>query len=81
MSCFVCSAKSDHMTFVHFTTKPFRTVILSVAKNLYLRPFASLRVTHECANLVWFDLASLGHGARSYGEPTVQKEQEKRSQE
>jgi hypothetical protein len=44
------------MTFVHFITKPFRTVILSVAKNLYLRPFASLRVTSQCANLVWFDL-------------------------
>jgi hypothetical protein len=30
--------------------------MLSAAKHLVLRPFASLRVTHKCANLVWFDL-------------------------
>jgi hypothetical protein len=34
-----------------------RNVMLSAAKHLVLRPFASLRVTHKCANLVWFDLA------------------------
>ena len=44
------------MTFVHFTIYPASIVILSGAKNLPLRPFASLRVTLECANLVWFDL-------------------------
>src|SRR5690349_19311758 len=37
-----------------------RNVILSAAKNLVLRPFAALRVTSECANLVWFDLATRG---------------------
>jgi hypothetical protein len=39
--------------------------MLSAAKHLVLRPFAEfslsaaegLRVTHKCANLVWFDLA------------------------
>jgi hypothetical protein len=31
-------------------------VMLSAAKHLVLRPFASLRVTHKGANLVWFDL-------------------------
>jgi len=30
----VGAPKSDHMTFVHLTTKPFRIVILSGAKNL-----------------------------------------------
>jgi hypothetical protein len=35
----------------------FGNVLLSVAKNLYVSPFAALRVTNECANLVWFDLA------------------------
>jgi hypothetical protein len=35
---------------------PPSLVILSAAKNLTMRPFASLRVTRECANLVWFDL-------------------------
>jgi hypothetical protein len=30
--------------------------MLSAAKHLVVRPFASLRVTHKCANLVWFDL-------------------------
>jgi hypothetical protein len=38
--------------------------MLSAAKHLVLRPFAEfilseaegLRVTHKCANLVWFDL-------------------------
>jgi hypothetical protein len=34
--------------------------MLSAAKHLVLRPFASLRVTHKCANLVWFDLALVG---------------------
>jgi hypothetical protein len=48
--------KSDHRTFVHFTRSPSRAVILSRAKNLTVRPFASLRVTDKCANLVWFDL-------------------------
>jgi hypothetical protein len=33
--------------------------MLSAAKHLVLRPFAALRVTHKCANLVWFDLDSL----------------------
>jgi hypothetical protein len=36
-----------------------RNVMLSAAKHLVLRPFASLRVTHKCANLVWFDLVSI----------------------
>jgi len=30
----------------------------SEAKNLGLRLFASLRVTYECANLIWFDLVA-----------------------
>jgi hypothetical protein len=51
-------SKSDHRTFVHFTRSPSRAVILSRAKNLTVRPFASLRVTDKCANLVWFDLES-----------------------
>jgi hypothetical protein len=41
--------------------------MLSAAKHLVLRPFAEfilseaegLRVTHKCANLVWFDLVIL----------------------
>lgn len=31
-----------------FLKEPFKSVILSVAKNLFLRPFAALRVTGEC---------------------------------
>jgi hypothetical protein len=37
-------------------------VMLSAAKHLVLRPFASLRVTHKCANLVWFDLEKWEQG-------------------
>jgi DNA-binding winged helix-turn-helix (wHTH) protein len=51
-------SKSNHITFVHFTMYHHRSVMLSAAKHLVLRPFASLRATHKCANLVWFDLAS-----------------------
>jgi hypothetical protein len=32
--------------------------MLSAAKHLVVRPFASLRVTHKCANLVWSDLGA-----------------------
>jgi hypothetical protein len=39
------ATKSDHKTFVHFTTETYRHVMLSVAKYLTLRPFAALRVT------------------------------------
>src|SRR5262245_26390242 len=39
------SAKSEGMTFVHFTRRPLRAVILSAAKNLSERPFTSFRVT------------------------------------
>jgi hypothetical protein len=35
--------------------------MLSAAKHLVLRPFASLRVTHKCANLVWFDLVLISN--------------------
>jgi hypothetical protein len=52
--------KSNHITFVHFTMHHHRNVMLSAAKHLVLRPFASLRVTHKRANLVWFDLANFG---------------------
>jgi hypothetical protein len=38
-------SKPQCMTFVHFTTLPFRHVMLSAAQNLTLRPFAALRVT------------------------------------
>src|SRR5947207_2039831 len=37
--------KSKCTTLVHFATQPFRSVILSAAKNLTARPFAALRVT------------------------------------
>ena len=37
-------AKSNHMTLVHFTARPFIAVVLSEAKNLTVRPFAALRV-------------------------------------
>ena len=39
------TTKSKCTTLVHFATQPFRSVILSAAKNLTARPFASLRVT------------------------------------
>ena len=34
------SAESKCTTLVHFATQPFRSVILSAAKNLTARPFA-----------------------------------------
>ena len=37
--------KLSHRTFVHFTLRPLGRVILSGAKNLFERPFVSLRVT------------------------------------
>src|SRR5437763_8724056 len=42
---FLASSKPECKTFVHFMMRPFRTVILSAAKNLTPRPFAALRVT------------------------------------
>src|SRR6058998_1367294 len=50
------SPKSKCTTLVHFATQPFRSVILSAAKNLTARPFASLRVTDLlCQSFaVWF---------------------------
>src|SRR5438093_9149630 len=41
----VWESKPECKTFVHFIMRPFRTVILSAAKNLTPRPFAALRVT------------------------------------
>ena len=37
--------KPECKTFVHFIMRLLRTVILSEAKNLMLRPFVALRVT------------------------------------
>ena len=50
------TTKSKCTTLVHFATQPFRSVILSAAKNLTARPFASLRVTDLlCQSFaVWF---------------------------
>jgi hypothetical protein len=36
--------------------KPYLRGMLSAVKKLTVRPFAPLRVTRECANLLWFDL-------------------------
>jgi hypothetical protein len=49
--------------------------MLSAAKHLVLRPFASLRVTHKCANLAWFDL---GSALRSQAEPGNEKPPEQK---
>src|SRR5262245_33689563 len=45
-------SKSHHKTWAHFTLRPIGHVILSAAKNLSERPFASLRVTIQVYQLL-----------------------------